>query len=1003
MSKPPVIPDHTLLRAIGRGAYGEVWLARNIMGSLRAVKVISRNQFESEGPYEREFAGIRRYEPVSRASGGLVHVLQVGRNHAEGYFYYVMELADDAGWTSEPSTGGLTEPSGQRIFHDSNSYSPRTLRSELKRVRRLPTDDCLRLALDVTSGLAQLHRHGLVHRDVKPGNIIYVNGRAKLADIGLITAEGESRTFVGTEGYIPPEGPGSPSADLYALGIVLYQASTGLPPERFPDIPPDWLANADRDDAFEFHEIVLKACEGQRARRYQNVEQLQADLALLQSGQSVRHVRALQRRYARLRLVGIAGTALLLCTLGAAFLARYRESVAAQSRAKEAALREQIQRSLTRTEAAEREARQQLYTALLEQARATARSRELGQRVRALDAIRRAASISNTAELRGAALAAIALPDMRFEKELPKPTETTLLSLDPSFERLAFARGTGPVEIASVKNGQRLGVLPASTNLPTFLATWSSNGRYLAVKRDRTHDGQVADIEVWEISGPRRVLLLQNVAFGAVAFHPRLPMLISAQPAGALTVWDLERGNESKRFTFEDIALLLRYSTDGERFAVAYATAPDRFAVSVHLAGNGERLASRDYANFVAELAWHPDGHWLATADRSGAIRLLDSETGETRLVGRHNAQAAFVAFSPDGAYLLSGGWERELICWNVETMQAAFTLGLNSFRAQFKTDASECAVITDTAVQRYAFEHPSGRREFPEDLGPRLHNAAFSADGHWVAASGTERLGVWDLTHAGPGALVTNGADARLFFSSQGELFASRDDHCFRWHLIAAGDERTPPQLESRRLGSAEELASLCLVSNQLIFTGPHGTRVMAPDTPVEAEPGWVETVRGIGAVSPDARWVGIYQPYSTRLHVYRLPGLEKVVTLTNRAFISGLDFSPSGDELAVDSFRGVELWKTATWTRADVLTNSLNLFYAPDGRSCWITRDSRTSELRDARSLELLLPLPPGTIPLAVSPDGRYLAASTDARRLQLWDLAGVKATLKELGLEW
>src|SRR5207244_5757627 len=97
----PVIPDHKLLRPIGRGAYGEVWLARNVMGALRAVKIIQRAQFESDRPYEREFAGIQRFEPVSRSSGGLVHVLHVGRNNADGYFYYVMELADGASQVSE--------------------------------------------------------------------------------------------------------------------------------------------------------------------------------------------------------------------------------------------------------------------------------------------------------------------------------------------------------------------------------------------------------------------------------------------------------------------------------------------------------------------------------------------------------------------------------------------------------------------------------------------------------------------------------------------------------------------------------------------------------------------------------------------------------------------------------------------------------------------------------------------------------------------------------------
>jgi hypothetical protein len=83
---PPAIPDHVLLRSIGRGAYGEVWLARNVMGTPRAVKVIWRRQFESARPFEREFAGIQSYEPVSRSSGGLVHVLHVGRNDAEEFF-----------------------------------------------------------------------------------------------------------------------------------------------------------------------------------------------------------------------------------------------------------------------------------------------------------------------------------------------------------------------------------------------------------------------------------------------------------------------------------------------------------------------------------------------------------------------------------------------------------------------------------------------------------------------------------------------------------------------------------------------------------------------------------------------------------------------------------------------------------------------------------------------------------------------------------------------------
>src|SRR5437016_2884796 len=95
-SERPQVPDHELLRAIGGGSYGEVWLARNVMGSFRAVKVVYRKTFESERPYERKFSGIEKFEPISRSHEGFVDILQVGRNDQAGYFYYVMELADDA-------------------------------------------------------------------------------------------------------------------------------------------------------------------------------------------------------------------------------------------------------------------------------------------------------------------------------------------------------------------------------------------------------------------------------------------------------------------------------------------------------------------------------------------------------------------------------------------------------------------------------------------------------------------------------------------------------------------------------------------------------------------------------------------------------------------------------------------------------------------------------------------------------------------------------------------
>src|SRR6185436_12980568 len=99
----------------------------------------------------------------------------------------------------------------------------------------LPADEVVALGLSLTAALSALHRHGLVHRDVKPANIIFVGGQPKIADIGLVSAMGQN-SFVGTEGYVPPEGPGTVQADIYSLGKVLYEIAMGKDRLEFPAI-----------------------------------------------------------------------------------------------------------------------------------------------------------------------------------------------------------------------------------------------------------------------------------------------------------------------------------------------------------------------------------------------------------------------------------------------------------------------------------------------------------------------------------------------------------------------------------------------------------------------------------------------------------------------------------------------------------------------------------------------------------------------------------------------
>ena len=916
-----------------------------------------------------------------------------------------MELADDSsaecGVRSAELSKGAASSVPRSALRTPQSYVPRTLRSDLQRRGRLPTAECLRVALDVVGGLAQLHRLGLVHRDVKPGNIIYVNDHAKLADLGLVSGGGEGRTFVGTEGYIPPEGPGSPLADLYALGIVLYEASTGLPPERFPDVPPEWFASTSGDDALELHEVILKACESQRESRYQSTEEIQADLALLQSGQSVRHVRALEWRYARLRWSGIVGTAVLVCALVVAFFANYRARLAAESRAKEASLREQAQHSQARAEAAERQERQQLYTALLEQGRATVRSGELSQRVNALDAIHRASAISNSAGLRGVALAALALPDLRFERELPYGSEFTLRQVDPSFERIALCRGRGPVEIRSLSDQRLLATLPASTNLPAYSGGWSGDGRFLSVKRDYPPSGARSDKEVWDVRAGRQVLLLRDRPFTALSFHPTLPRFLAGEKNGA-TVWDLEQRTAVNRVALNGTPHWLRFAPDGEAFAASYA-GDKTWAVTIHQTSTGELICSNAFDAYPASFNWHPSGRWIAVTDHNGNVHRMDARTGEKRLLGRHKAQATRVEFTPDGAYLISGGWDRELICWDAQTLQRSFTAFLNGHVGLFRFDGKAYALEAETGVQLHAFERASGHREFAEDLGPLLRFAAFSADSRWLAAAGTERMGVWDLQSSAPGAFATNAWATRVCFAANAELFADRTGGCFRWRVLPATDRTSPPELSPLELAVPAGFISLCLASNSVVLTGARGSAVIGSDELGAGQRDWKPTAEGLNGVSPDGQWLALFPSFTPYLFVHRLPTLERVAILTNTFPVRAFQFSPAGDELAVSCRNSVEFWSTATWQRTRTLTNFNGQLYSPDGRTMWLTQEFRAAGLHDARTLEELMPLPVGTYPLAVSPDGQHLAVSVNLRRLQVWDLKEVRKQLGQLGLDW
>jgi serine/threonine-protein kinase len=198
---------YELVEVVGRGGMGEVWAARDLrLGRSVAVKLLSGHVASEAGVRER-------FEAEARSAARLGHpnVVQVfDSGEHDGIPYLVMELLPGRTLADEIALGSL---------------DPETVR---------------RIGTEVLGALEASHAAGILHRDIKPGNVLLTaDGRAKVGDFGIAkSTEGLNLTstgmIVGTAAYLAPERvaghPATPESDLYAVGVVLYEALSGRKP-----------------------------------------------------------------------------------------------------------------------------------------------------------------------------------------------------------------------------------------------------------------------------------------------------------------------------------------------------------------------------------------------------------------------------------------------------------------------------------------------------------------------------------------------------------------------------------------------------------------------------------------------------------------------------------------------------------------------------------------------------------------------------------------------------
>ncbi len=207
---PPILGGRfEITREIGRGGMSTVYEARDRKHDRTVAVKVVRPEFAAA-------VGVERFLREIKVVAGLEHphiVSLYDSGDDEGHLYFVMPFV----------RGG-------------------SLRSRLARDRWLPMDAARRVALDIGDALGYLHARGLVHRDVKPENILFDGDRALLADFGIarvMAAEGDQLTLsgvsVGTPTYMSPEQAAGQSSidarsDVYSLACVVYEMLAGEPP-----------------------------------------------------------------------------------------------------------------------------------------------------------------------------------------------------------------------------------------------------------------------------------------------------------------------------------------------------------------------------------------------------------------------------------------------------------------------------------------------------------------------------------------------------------------------------------------------------------------------------------------------------------------------------------------------------------------------------------------------------------------------------------------------------
>jgi serine/threonine protein kinase len=573
------LANFNVVRVLGRGGMGVVLhavdtcLQRDV-----AIKIL-------DPEFSQDELAVQRFCREARAAASISHenviaVHQVEHDETKDIPFLVMEL-----------------------------ISGESLEQKLDRDGRVSLKEIVRIGMQTAAGLAAAHEKGLIHRDIKPGNILLEQSgqRVKLTDFGLARAAEDVRLtrtglVTGTPLYMSPEQANGEEldarSDLFSLGIVLYELAAGEPPfngktplavlkqvvegrpvplrERNPELP-DWFAH-----------IVDRLLAKKPADRFQSAREL-ADVlehcwALLKSSETVICPKKKMSNSWKPVILGTAAglLTLVLGTLAAFFLLPRRD---------------------------------------------------------------------------------------RPEENIPVPLHLFKgnagplwsLAISRDGNNLAMGNDDGTVKFWDIAAEKVLWTLNAH-KAPVWTLALSPQGDYLATGSD---DGQAI---IWDVKTQQQVHILPNPGgLRALAFDPKGKRLLAGDRKGAVAVWDVQTAKKlADTAGHSGSVVAVAFAPDGKTMASASG---DRTTKLWDAATGRLALTLTGHESGVYGIAFSPAGRYLVSGGWDRTVRLWDLDSGsQLAKLENHTQDVWSVAFNPQGTLFASTGEDQMVRIWDVET-----------------------------------------------------------------------------------------------------------------------------------------------------------------------------------------------------------------------------------------------------------------------------------------------------------------------------------------------